>query len=213
MTFDELKHVWQSQPCREIAPVDVTLLTKLLHREQNNWKSLILRRDTLEVAVCCFMFPLCLYLAIKESLPPMYLVAGAVLFVGGFFIVDRMLQRDRQPRENQPLVEFVTRSVDQVDHQIWLLRHVFWWYLLPPGVGIVAVLSYVLYLVLQDGLSSRADLWALLYLTGVATLTALTFWGVYRLNQGAVRRELLPRQQELKALLDMFSHSGHDGAL
>ncbi len=208
MTFDELKHAWQSQDCSENVSVDVTVLTKLIRREQRNWSHLIQRRDILEVAVCCIMFPVCLYFAIAQNLVPMYLVAGAVLFVGGFFIVDRVLQRSRRPREELPLVEFIKRSIDQSNHQIWLLRNIFWWYLLPPGIGMAVVLSYVLYLVLQDGLSSRAVLWAVLFLTGVAVLVALTFWGVYLLNQRAVRNDLLPRNQELKELLDMYIHSG-----
>ncbi len=111
------------------------------------------------------------------------------------------------------MVDFIKRSIDQSNHQIWLLRNIFWWYLLPPGIGMAVVLSYVLYLVLQDGLLSRAHVWEVLYLTGVAVLVALTFWGVYLLNQRAVRNELLPRKQELEELLETYALTDQDDAV
>jgi len=204
MTFDELRHAWQAQDCRARVSVDPAALTKLIRREQRSWGHMILRRDVLEVTVAFLMIPVCVYWAIAESLPPMFLAAGAMLFVGGFFVVDRILQRPRRPRESHPLFDFIKRSIDQADHQIWLLRNVFWWYLLPPAIGIAAVLGYVTYLVLEDGLSSRAHLWAVLFIIGVAVLNALAIWGVYILNQRAVRKELLPRKLELEELLRML---------
>lgn len=202
MEFDELKNAWQGQDAGQKVQVDASALTKLILREQRTWSHLLLCRDIREVVVCCLVIPFCLYSAIKMDLFTMYLVAGGALFVGVFFIVDRLLQRHRQPRQDQPLVEFIKRSIDQNDHQIWLLRNVFWWYLLPPGIGVAAFLSYIFYELLHDGFSWQSELWAVLFVAGVALMCGLVFWGAYWLNQRAVRDVLEPRKQELSELLD-----------
>ncbi len=205
MKFDELKKAWQGQDAGRKVQIDTEALAKLIRREQANWSSLLLRRDLLEVAICCLVIPFCLYSAIKMDLFTMYLVAGGALFVALFFIVDRLLQRNRQPHEDQPLVEFITQSIDQNDHQIWLLRNVFWWYLLPPGIGIAVVLGDSLYIFLVTDGPSQFRIWAVLYLAAVALGCVLIYRWVYRRNQRAVRDDLLPRKQELSDLLDMFT--------
>jgi hypothetical protein len=42
----------------------------------------------------------------------------------------RHLQKPNEPDE--PLLQCVKNSLTQMEDQIWLLRNVLWWYLLPP---------------------------------------------------------------------------------
>jgi len=43
--------------------------------------------------------------------------------------------------------------------------------------------------------------------------TRLVFWGFYWLNQRAVRDELLPRRQELQAMIASLDDTNHAGEL
>jgi hypothetical protein len=78
-------------------------------------------------------------------------------------------------------------SLEQVRHQIWLLRHVFWWYQLP------LLIPYFIS-ILHEAVSVKSVL-----IQGF--VMALLNWGIYWLNQAAVRKSLEPRERELEALL------------
>jgi len=208
MTFDELQHTWQSQDCGIKMEVDPDTLMRLIRREQRSWSQLILRRDTLEVSAACLLFVLFLYFGVKAALWPLYWAAGTCLFVGGFFVVDRCIQRKHRPLCSQSMTEFIERSIRQINHQIGLLRHVFWWYLLPLGLGLVVFLGHVIYGLMQHNL-----VWIAPFVIGYGLLVALFFWRVYLLNQRAVRHELIPRKRELEALLQMLaSHHPEDAS-
>ena len=59
------------------------------------------------------------------------------------------MRHKRKPSEpGDPLLESVKESLTQVEHQIWLLRNVFWWYLLPFTISILAFFAHVTWLVL-----------------------------------------------------------------
>jgi D-alanyl-D-alanine carboxypeptidase len=83
----------------------------------------------------------------------------------------------------------------QVEHQIWLLRNVFRWYLLPFTISILAFFAHVSWL--------RSEEWleALAFATFLFVFVLGLYSFVYYLNQNAVRTQLEPRRQELLALL------------
>ncbi len=86
-------------------------------------------------------------------------------------------------------------SLTQVEHQIWLLRNVFWWYLLPYCFSSMPFLL--------DTAWHTSSHWLEFVLFGgflMLFLVAL-YWGLYRLNQNAVRRQLEPRRQDLLKLV------------
>ncbi|AGA28253.1 hypothetical protein [Singulisphaera acidiphila] len=106
------------------------------------------------------------------------------------------MRHPRQPPEpGEPLRQRVERSIAQVEHQIWLLRHLLWWYLLPPALAILAFFAQVAWQARAGGW------WTALIMAGLAFVEVIVFAGVYGLNQYAVRSELVPRRQELEALL------------
>jgi hypothetical protein len=124
-------------------------------------------------------------------------VAIMCLYVAGFFIIDRRLQKKKEPRHTDPLLACIESSLMQVNHQIWLLRNILWWYLLPPGIGIALfffAVNWQLFKVLPAKLVLPGCLFSTLFV-------AFVFWGVYRLNQSGVRKELIPRKEELEAML------------
>ena len=87
-------------------------------------------------------------------------------------------------------------SLAQVEHQIWLLRNVFWWYLLPLALSMLAFFGQVAW---QDAVGRLVD--GSRRIAEWSPWSCIVFAGVYWLNQNAVRSELEPRRQELEALL------------
>ena len=202
MNPDELQQVWQHQMTGRRVSIDANVLLQQVQRNKKQFERTILWRDVREVGVCLLGVPLWIWIGAKEALPwTWYLCIPALLWIAGFMVADRMGQRRRQPKPGDPLRQCVEASLAQVDHQIWLLRNVFWWYLLPPGAAAAAFFGQIAW-------SSREGGWlAGLIMAAVIAVAGLILWSVYWLNQRAVRDELLPRQQELRALLESLNNT------
>jgi hypothetical protein len=190
---DPLKPAWQAQPWPAIDP---ERLLAEVRRKRRCLAAAIFLRDVREVGVSLLMVPLWVYLGATHSLPwTWYLVVPAALWVAGFLLADRRRHPQRPPDPGEPLVRCVEGSLAQVEHQIWLLRNVAWWYLLPLAVPVMVFVGHVNW-------RSAAGGWGAAFATaGVGAVVGLILAGVYRLNQAAVRGELEPRRWELQALL------------
>lgn len=196
MDPDDLKHAWQTQTSQTRLTIDADLLVKEVRRNQRSFAATIFWRDVREVGVSLLMVPLWIYLGIRQSLPwTWYLMVPALLWIAGYMLADRM-RHQRQPAEaGEPLRQHVENSLAQVDHQVGLLRNVFWWYLLPVALALFAFLS-------QLAWDLRAGGWKTAFaMSNAVTLVALVFAGINWLNQYAVRSELEPRRRELETLL------------
>lgn len=55
---------------------------------------------------------------------------------------DRARQKKRRAGPGHSLVREVEGALADVEHQIWLLRNVFWWYQLPVVVPILAFFAH-----------------------------------------------------------------------
>jgi hypothetical protein len=194
MNPDDLKQAWQTQSSQTKVTIDSQLLLQEVRRNQRSFTACIDRRDLREVGVGLVMVPVWFYLGIKASLPwSWYLTVPALLWIVGFFLVDRMRhQRPSEPGET--LRERVEHSLADVEHQIWLLRNVFWWYLLPIILSSFAFVAHCAWLSRSGGRGSA------LILTHVIVVMVLMLAFIYWLNQNAVRTSLEPRRQELEAL-------------
>jgi hypothetical protein len=200
---DELKQAWQSQtPPRRIR-LDAGLLLNEVRRNERQFAATIFCRDVREVGVALLLVPVWIFLGITtDSLWSWYLAVPALLWIAGFMIVDRVRQRRQQPAPGDTLRRSVEKSLAQVEHQIWLLRNVFWWYLLPPFAAITVFPAHRAWQSRDDGLPALAEFVA------VALVFVLVGWLIYWLNQSAVRQELEPRRNELQALLRSLDESG-----
>jgi len=141
----------------------------------------------------------------RHNIWPLTVLAILVFYVGVFLLVDHILQRRKKPTLTGPLLECIEGSLNQVNHQIWLLKNVLWWYLLPPGVGIgIFVICCALDTIRNAvGNAVGKELVAILgFLFAYSVFCVLLFWGIYWLNQRCVRKELQPRRQELETLLN-----------
>jgi len=145
--------------------------------------------------VALLLIPLWFYLGARNSSPwTWYLTVPVLIWLVGFILVDRMRHKRKPTEPGDPLLESVKESLTQVEHQIWLLRNVFWWYLLPPTISISAFFAHVTLLVSKDWLDALGG-------AGLFVFLFTLYYFIYYLNQRAVRLQLEPRRQELLALL------------
>jgi hypothetical protein len=199
MNFEDLQKAWQSQDADAKVTINAEVLLKEVRRNQQHFRAGLFWRDLREVGVAAFLTWLFLHWGIRDREWPLYLLALACFSVGSFMLIDRWLQRKKQPAPSDSVRSCVEGSLVQINHQIWLLRNVFWCYLLPIQIGLGALICSVVWQ------SRHAGLAVILGVTGYALVCGLLCWGVYKLNQYAVRKTLEPRRQELETLLSSLN--------
>jgi hypothetical protein len=207
MSPDNFKEAWQMQSSQTRLTSDAELLINEVRRKQQYFAAMIFWRDFREVGTSLLLVPLWLYLGLKESLPwTWYLMVPALLWIAGYMLADRMRHKRQPPEPGEPLRQRVESSLAQVEHQIWLLRNVFWWYLLPLALAGLAFIGHGAWQERGGGW------WTALTLLVVVAFGAITFAGVYWLNQYAVRAGLEPRRRELETLLMGFQDETPDAS-
>ena len=204
MTFDELQKTWQSQQANPRLIIDPDMLLKEVERNKKSFEAAIFWRDVREIGVAILLVAVFLYFGIKDSLWPMCLLALLSLWVGVFMVADRIVQKRRQPCLSDSLFNCVKTSLAQINHQVWLLKNVLWWYLAPLGVGLIIWFSYCGISVM---ISKNPSVGYLLFFLACIVGTILLYWGVYWLNQWAIRKELVPRKNELEDILDSLKNA------
>jgi len=208
MNPDALKAAWQSQTSQRHVTIDAEALLREVRRNERHFKRIIFWRDVQEVGVSLVLVPVWIWLGRSHDLPwTWYLCIPTLLWISAFMVVDRIRQRRWQPKPGDALRARIESSLAQVEHQIWLLRNVFWWYLLPPGVAVAAFFAQCAWLARDLGWKAG------FIVAGVVAVAALILWGVYWMNQTAVRDELEPRRLELQRLIASFDDANHAGEL
>jgi hypothetical protein len=196
MDPDTFKQAWLAQPSQTRLTMDAELLLKELQRKQQCFTATIFWRDVREVGTCLLLLPLWLYLGVKQSSPwTWYLVVPVLLWVAGYMLVDRMRYKRQPPEPGESLRHRAENSLAQVEHQLWLLRNVIWWYLLPIALAVMAFFGQVAWQKRAGGW------WTALAVSLVVALGVSVLAGVYWLNQYAIRWELEPRRRELQTVL------------
>ena len=203
MDPDSLRKAWQAHSSQTHVTVDAELLLQEVQRNQQTLRAVIFRRDFLEVGLGLLMLPFWFYAGRAFALPwTWYLGVPALIWGIGFFVVDRMRHPHRKCEPDEPLLSSVQESLTQVEHQIWLLRNVFWWYLLPFAIPMLAFMSHVVWLTAEGS-------WSAIFVANsivVAFVLAVCNF-LNSINQNAVRTDLEPRRQELLTLLASLSES------
>jgi hypothetical protein len=206
MSLEDLQKSWNSQEAQPILTIEPDILLKEVQRNKRSFEATVFWRDVKEVGIAFLMTAFFLYVGITENAWPLVVLAILVLFVGVFLLVDHILQRGKKPALTGPLLECIEGSLRQVNHQIWLLKNVLWWYLLPPGVGIGIFIIYcaweTIWNIVKWNIVAKEFVGILGSFLGYSVFCVLLFWGIYWLNQRCVRKELQPRRQELETLLD-----------
>ena len=196
MNFEVMQKAWQSQDPGAKVTLDINVLLREVRHNQRHFQATIFWRDVREVGAAALMAVGFLVWGRLWHWWSLYLLAFACFEVGAFFVIDRRLQRRKRLVHNDSLQDCIEASLFQINHQIWLLKNVFWWYLLPPIIGIGAVLAQTLWTARGAGPAAMIAMGAVFIIT-----YGVTYGFVYWLNQRAVRKQLDPRRQELEALL------------
>ena len=194
MNFEDLQKTWQSQNPSALVTIKADMLLKEVRGNQSQLEATIFWRDVREVGVAFLLAFYFLYHGLKHHIWADYLSVLVCAGIGIFMMVDRLIQRRKRPVFNAPLKSCIEASLIQVRHQIWLLKNILWWYLLPLGVASAISMSYSAWRSYHLG-----STWIVSQILAVL-FSGVIFWGVYRLNQMAVHRRLEPRRHELETL-------------
>lgn len=207
MDPEQLRQAWQSQPSGSQLHIDADVLIREVRRNQQGFRATIFWRDVREILVALLIIVATslhvMFKGIRENWLWLLMGVGAA-WVAGYLLYDRSRRRRNAPHYDGALIPHIEQSLKDIEHQIWLLTNVFWWYLLPLAVG---VLIPSLYFFATD-LANRewqAIIWPFVWRTGIFLAI---FYGVYLLNQYAVRHGLEPRRQELLAMRDSLLNAG-----
>ncbi|MGD0615579.1 MAG: hypothetical protein ABSA69_09090 [Verrucomicrobiota bacterium] len=203
MNFEDLQKAWQSQDAGAPVTIDAGILLKEVRRNQQQFRATIFWRDVREVGVAFLLTLYFLHRGVRHQDWTDCLVAAACFGVGAFMVVDRLLQRRKHPAANDSIKGCIETSLHQVNHQIWLLKNVFWWYLLPIAAALGISIGCSTWRARTSGIPAMFA-WVI-----TALLGALVYWGVYWLNQFAVRKKLEPRRKELETLLTSLNENSH----
>jgi hypothetical protein len=199
MPVDPLQQAWQSQPQRTLR-IDADVLLAQVRRNQRNLAATIFWRDFREVVVA---LALVVWFAISaRELGWQWLsFSAACAWIAGYILVDRWRHRGERPAADQTLASSIEDALREVEHQIWLLKNVAWWYLGPPMLAAIFTIGHRAFTD-DDSLTDR-----LLEAAGPLGTFVVVFAGIYWLNQYAVRTELQPRRQELLAVREGLMQS------
>jgi len=201
MTFDELQKRWQSQESGFRLSIDSDMLLREVKRNKRYFELIVFWRDVREAGLCFVMFLFFGYVGLEENFWPLILLALLVLFVAVFLVVDRIVQKGgKKLMTSKGLTSCIEGSLVQVNHQIWLLKNVFWWYLLPMFTGLFIFVGYTAW-------DARDHIPWFMFDIAYMAVVVLFMWYVYRLNQKGIRKELEPRKEELEQLLNSLKNA------
>ena len=193
MNFEDFQKAWQSQDAAPKLALNAdTLLKEVRRNQQNLWRT-IFWRDVREVGVALVLTWYFIQRGLRTEDWTDCLVGLTCFAVGAFMVVDRLLQRRQQPVASDSLLTWIETSLHQVNHQIWLLKNVFWWYLLPlsAALGVSVAMSCWH----DRNRASQLIGWGI-----YVVVCGLLDWFLYWLNQTAVKNSLEPRKRELEEL-------------
>jgi hypothetical protein len=211
MDFDKLQKAWQSQKNNAGVDVNIETLLKQVQEKHRKFVRAIFWRDVREVAASVLGAVFLCWLGLgkfagaklsvilqSQSGWPCYVAAGLMLGVGLFFVVNRFLQRRKERTFEDTVKNGIERTLHQVNHEIWLIKNVFWWYYLPGIVAIALVFDHVIAIMCSQG--HRLYAGTMIVVGSTIGLCFVTLSLCYFLNRRYLKNDLIPRRDELAAI-------------
>ena len=208
MSLDKFQQAWKAEASQLKVTFDPDLLSKQVQQSQDQFRSLIFWRDVREIGVSLLMIPVWFAMGIGLSLPwSWWLTVPVLIWIAVFMLIDRKRHPKTPSEPGESLLFYAKESLSQVDHQIWLLKNVFWWYLLPFTISLSAFFIHVAW-------NTTGTWWGSMLVTAPFGLFLFYLYRwIYRLNQKAVREQLEPRQEHLQRIVaNLASDGGGDGS-
>lgn len=206
MNFEDLQKSWQAQDTAKQVSINADALLSQVRREQLAFRRTIFWRDVREVGVAALLVPVFIASGLRVNWT-LHLCAFGCFVVGAYFLIDRWRQRKKTPDLHDSLKDCAATALAEVSHQIWLLKNILWWYLLPIYVPMLVFFGCLGWDLPGSVVAKLAVLLGML--CPMCFVTVLYAW-IYWLNQRAVTKDLEPRRQELEKLLaglEMENHS------
>lgn len=195
MTTDAFAAAWNTASHGRLVASPVGILAEVRRRD-HDLRSTILWRDISEIGACIVFIALWAWLGQRLALPwSWYLGIPASLWTAGFILVSRWRHRPPADQHNLPLGQALAQSAHYIRHQAWLLRYVFWWYILPDAIAASIFFVHV------GWLASSRPMVALTVVTLCFAVIIAISLALWRINQRALNTELLPRLSEVEALM------------
>ncbi|MCR9280024.1 MAG: hypothetical protein NXH85_18850 [Pseudomonadaceae bacterium] len=189
MNIDLAINLWRTTPAPDQS---LTPSQAELKKRQRRLAGQVRRRDWTEAIVGCICTAFFAYIALADVFGGMrwdwLAVAMGCGFVSAFMIRERVLVARVRQANTQPLVQSLENDLRAVERQIYLLRNVAWWYVLPIELPMLFVA-----LTGPEFASIRA-----LFIT-MGVVLALV---IIALNRWVVRKTLLPQRKALIAALN-----------
>jgi hypothetical protein len=194
MNDDELKILWQQQPLRN-PDASAAQLISAMQNKTTQLRRDLRARDVRELVACVFVIIVFGYFFFNERAPIVRL--GWLIVVGSSIFIAWKLVHARRTTPSAPpgatIVESLRAELNSVRTQSRLLGSVLWWYLLPPGIGLL-VATWGMKINLHAKIPSTLVF---------AAVYAFVYW----LNQRGRSKYLIPLEAQLESLL----HSAETG--
>jgi hypothetical protein len=185
--IDDLKKIWKMQSS-EVPKLSVKSDAVTIKSKAGKLNRAVFWRDIRESSVAILLCALFTFKGASGAsllhAAGSFVSAAGCLFVACFLYFRRVKASEKSYDEN--MHRYFVNALAQVNHQVWLLRNVHYWYLLPLVPGIV-ILNFI-----NPDLSK-----AWVTNTGMFVLFVFIYW----LNQQAVKKQLLPLKAELEEIV------------
>lgn len=192
--FDTMQLLWQQDPGTGRFSIDADSMHREILKQSKRFDSQVRFRDYLEGTLG---FLIAIFFAVVPVLmrgaAPWYAdwawfaLSAGCLFVACAFVYQRRQAQQWTTDDSQPISTSLRNSRDHLEHQIYLLRNVLWWYCLPIELPLVLVAFT----------SPMFEGFRVAY-----TLASLAFMGgIVAYNLWHVRHNLMPQRDAVTHLL------------
>jgi len=199
MNLDDLRPQWQAQQAEmgNQPPAGGARTAEHLHAQAAKFERDIFRRDVVETLAGIFV--LVFFSVAIGSIDEWLIRAGLIVIIIGTIEIIAVMHLTRRsqaiPRPDLPVSEFCAQQLRRIQSQITLLRWVWLWYIGPILLGCYLMLLAIV-----------IKLWEMMtpYMAGILFVIGAMFglfgFLVDRINQRAVRKNLIPLRDEFAAL-------------
>jgi hypothetical protein len=192
MTDEDLKNIWAQQASSDRSILVSPDTVWRLARASERFERTIFWRDTREWLVTVWLASIFLLNAFRYRTIQWLPILAAVIVCLPMTYVAFLRWKRARPKTSSSLADHFRESITSLRHQIGLLRSVFWWYLLPLALSLLLIQ-------IDATRTGRVhfDRWLLLS----SAVAVGVFFGVWKLNQRVVRKDLEPRLRALEKTL------------
>jgi len=197
---EELKDLWRKQKTDAAPPIDARVQLDAMRTRIATLHGVLSARNFGELVAAAMVA--IVFIAYLFLFPHPIMRIGSLIIIAGAVLAScRLLgsaRRSPRPDAAAPVTVWLKQERERVHREAELLRTILWWYILPFWLG-TSVFFW-----------GMVSLPIALRVVCIGLNTLLNVW-IYRLNQAARLKQLLPVQDDLDALLQGEAPSTQEG--